>query len=81
MKVGELMELLADFDPEAHVHIQYNYGDYWRTQVAPQVSSVGDGQVSYSDYHRMDKVVETDVEDDLEDQTPDPRVRNVVLIG
>ena len=77
MKVRELIELLGDFDPEADVHIEYNYGDYWRTQVAPQVSSVGDGQVVYSEYHRMDKVVEHDDED----EESDPRVRNVVLIG
>ena len=64
MLVRDLIELLQGENPEAEVHFQYNYGDHWRTQVAPRVDSVEPGFVKYSDYHRMDKVVEPDYDDE-----------------
>ena len=81
MQVKELIEQLGCMDPEAEVHFAYNYGDHWRTEVAPRVSNVSEGVVKYSDYHRMDKI-----EDD-EDELFDPEtgdyaegVRRVVVI-
>lgn len=71
MKVYELIQMLESFNPNADVHIQYNYGDYWRTQVAPKASSVEECPVTYSDYHQMDKVVEEPGDDE----------RMVVVIG
>jgi hypothetical protein len=56
MQVKDLIELLAGYDPEAEVHFTYNYGDHWRTQVAPKIRDVDVGYVKFSDYHRMDKV-------------------------
>jgi len=44
------------------VHFSYNYGDHWRTQVAPAASEAELGMVEYSSYHSMDKLV--DEEDD-----------------
>ena len=57
MKVSELIEILGRYDQDVEVHFSYNYGDHWRTQVAPAISQVWDGLVEYSDYHRMDKLV------------------------
>ena len=58
MKVAELIEHLKYLDQEADVHFAYNYGDHWRTQVAPRVSQVNDGVVKFSEYHRMDKLMD-----------------------
>ena len=63
MKVSELIEMLEEMDQDAEVHYAYNYGDHWRTEVAPKVDSVDEGAVEYSDYHRMDKLVDEDDED------------------
>lgn len=54
-------QLLAG--PDRPVHHAYNYGDYWRTQVAPEVDMVTDGVVKHSEYHRMPKVVAEDVDE------------------
>lgn len=74
MKVAELIELLQMEDQDADVHFSYNYGDHWRTQVAPKVRSVEQGVVAYSDYHRMDKIVEEDYDDEDEDKDQERRV-------
>jgi hypothetical protein len=81
MTVQELIEQLGYMDKDAEVHFSYNYGDHWRTQVAPTVDSVETGYVKYSDYHRMDKV--TDDEDDiyLEDGERDEDIKEVVILG
>lgn len=79
--VKELMEQLQGMDPNAEVHFTYNYGDHWRTQVAPSVRSVEVGYVVNSDYHRMDKVVEDECDIYLEDGERDEDVKEVVLIG
>ena len=60
MTVQELINLLQWQDPDAEVHFAYNYGDHWRTEVAPNVSNVREGVVEYSDYHRMDKIAKED---------------------
>ena len=81
MKVAELIEMLQGLDEDMEVHFQYNYGDHWRTQVAPKVDMVELGTVKYSDYHRMPKVVESDWEWDHDEEEQDPEVQSVVLIG
>ena len=82
MKVAELIELLSYHSPDAEVHFSYNYGDHWRTEVAPAVSNVSNGVVEFSDYHRMDKLVE-DEDECYDEETGDFRedVRKVVVIG
>ena len=78
MLVADLIEELKHMPQDAEVHFEYNYGDHWRTHVAPRVHSVEMGLVKYSDYHQMDKVVEPDWDnEDLEDVEGKP----VVLIG
>ena len=60
MQVKDLIEQLRSMNPEAEVHFSYNYGDHWRTEVAPTVDAVTEGVVKYSDYHRMDKLMDED---------------------
>jgi len=81
MLVKELIESLKYMDQEADVHFAYNYGDHWRTEVAPSVSRVNEGVVEYSDYHRMDKLIENE-EDIYDEETGDFKagVRRVVVI-
>ena len=81
MKVKDLIEQLGRLDAEAEVHFSYNYGDHWRTEVAPVVSRVFEGAVEFSDYHRMDKLV-SDYEDCYDEDTGDYKesVRRVVVI-
>lgn len=64
MTVQELIEELKFMNPDAEVHFEYNYGDHWRTTVAPKVTQVQDGLVQWSEYHRMPKVVDYDDNDD-----------------
>jgi hypothetical protein len=80
MKVSELIEQLGYMNPEAEVHFSYGYGDHWRTQVAPRVSNVFDGVVQYSEYHRMDKLVEDEDEMYEEEGDYNENVRKVVII-
>jgi len=60
MTVAELMQELESLDPTLEVHIAYNYGDYWRTTVAPAVREVEETMVIHSDYHSMDKIAGDD---------------------
>ena len=81
MLVKELIEELKYLNQDAEVHFEYNYGDHWRTQVAPRVNSIDEGVVEYSEYHRMDKMV--DYEDCYDEETGDFRsdVRRVVVLS
>jgi len=63
MTVNELKEYLEQFDGDMEVKFSYNFGDYWRTQVAKDISDVEEGYVKYSDYHRMDQIDEDGEED------------------
>lgn len=79
LTVEDLIEELKHMPMDMEVRFTYNYGDHWRTQVAESVRSVDMGFVEYSDYHRMDKVVEPDYEDEMED--PKDSYKAVVIIG
>ena len=74
MKVADLIRELQNYSEDAEVHFAHGAGDYWRTTVAPSVRSVGYDRVEYSEYHRMDKLV--DNEDDYGDDT-----REVVILA
>jgi len=56
----ELNAFIADGHGDLPVKFSYNYGDHWRTQVAPDIDEVELGTVKYSDYHSMDKLVENE---------------------
>ena len=81
MKVSQLIEQLGYMDRDAEVHYSYCYGDHWHTEVAPRVDSIEQGVVEYSEYHRMDKMV--DDEDCFNEDTGDYKadVRKVVVLG
>jgi hypothetical protein len=79
MKVQELIEQLKSMNPDAEVHFTYNYGDHWRTQVAPTVVAVEEGIVKYSSYHSMDKLM--DENDMYEEEGDYEGTRRVVVIG
>ena len=81
MLVSQLIEQLQSMDQNAEVHFSYNYGDHWRTQVAPTVDRVDEGVVEHSAYHSMDKMV--DDEDCYDEDTGDYKesVRRVVVLG
>jgi hypothetical protein len=82
MLVKDLIEALEGMDPEAEVHFSYNYGDHWRTEVAPEVEQVKRGYVGYSDYHCMDKLLdEEDLYPDEEDGNPEENARSVVVLS
>ena len=81
MKVSQLIEQLGYMDKDAEVHFAYGYGVHWNTTVAPRVSEVSEGVVEFSDYHRMDKLV--DDEDCYDEETGDYKkdITRVVVIG
>jgi len=81
MLVKELIEELKYLNQDAEVHFEYNYGDHWRTQVAPRVQSIDEGVVEFSEYHRMDRMV--DYEECYDEETGDFRsdVRRVVVLS
>lgn len=81
MKVSELIEQLGYMDRDAEVHYSYCYGDHWHTEVAPRIDSIEQGVVEYSEYHRMDKMV--DDEDCYDEDTGNYKadVRKVVVLG
>ena len=84
MTVQELIEQLGYMDKDAEVHFAYNYGDHWRTEVAPKVGRVDEGAVVYSEYHRMDKMVEADGDcefDDEGNEVVDESTRRVVVLS
>jgi len=79
MQVFQLIEQLMDLDPNAEVHFSYNYGDHWRTEVAPRVGSVLEGMVKYSEYHRMDRLLD---EDEMYEEEGDfEGTRRVIVLG
>jgi hypothetical protein len=79
MTVQELINSLQFLDPTAEVHFSYNNGDHWRTQVAPSVDRVGLALVKYSEYHRMDKLLDED--EMYEDEGDLEGTRRVVVLG
>ena len=84
MQVKELIEMLQHMNQDADVHFAYNYGDHWRTEVAPKVGRVDEGAVVYSEYHRMDKMLEDDGDcefDDEGNERLDETLRRVVVLS
>jgi len=79
MQVFQLIEQLMDMDPNAEVHFSYNYGDHWRTEVAPTVDRVDEGMVKFSEYHRMDKLIDED--ESYEDEGDLEGARRVVVLA
>jgi hypothetical protein len=84
MLVKELIESLKYVDQDAEVHFSYCYGDHWRTEVAPKVGRVDEGVVVYSEYHRMDKMVENEYDDEYveeDGEVVNETLRRVVVLS
>ena len=85
MLVKELIEQLEGMNQDAEVHFAYNYGDHWRTEVAPRVDRVDEGAVVYSEYHRMDKMLDDDGDVEFDEETGeeivDETLRRVVVLS
>ena len=79
MLVKDLIEQLMCLDSTAEVHFSYNYGDHWQTQVAPTVNRVNLALIKYSEYHRMDKLMDED--EMYEDEGDYEGSRRVVVLG
>lgn len=81
MTVAELIEELSSYDPKTEVMFSYNYGDYWRTEVASEVELVEETLVTYSSYHDMYKVDEdSDNDGELSDDSDDEKKNKTVVI-
>jgi hypothetical protein len=63
MTVQQLISVLETMPQNIEVHFAYDFGDQSHTTVAPLVQSIDKVDVVYSDYHRMDKVIDADRED------------------
>lgn len=74
MKVAELIEMLQNYPADMEVHMAYGSGDYWHTTVAPRITGVFEGAVAYTEYHRMDKLV------DLDEDEMDSDARTVLIL-
>lgn len=74
-------QLLAG--PDMPVHIRYQYGDYWRTIAAPQVTSVKEGEIIDNPNNNMPRVVTQDdfERDELDGNTHEDKYNTVILIG
>jgi hypothetical protein len=64
MNVKQLIDILQQYEPTTEVHIAYNAGDHWRTQVAPKITNVDELPVAHSDYHEKPILVDIDSCDD-----------------
>lgn len=58
MLVKELITLLETHNQESEVMFSYNYGDYWNTTIAADISAVDVVAVEPSEYHNTHKVVD-----------------------
>lgn len=63
------------------VHFQYNYGDHWRTQVAPEVSDIEEGETVYSGYHSMPKVYDREEANDKGREIDEEKITQSILIS
>jgi hypothetical protein len=83
MNVQELHDRMAELIAGGHAQVEvkfaYNYGDYWRTSVAASIDQIGEGTVTYSDYHSMDKVLDDDRDND-EATRPHDGGRTVIIL-
>jgi hypothetical protein len=80
MKVQDLINELQQMDPEHEVMFQYNYGDYWHTEVAQDVKSVRNDEVVWSEYHRMNKVV-SEMESNYDEDESESDTKSVVILS
>lgn len=82
MTVNELAEHLQELKDAGHgdkeVMFGYDYGDYWHTQVAVGANPGEVARVKYSEYLRMDKLLNND--DEFDEDAP-IEGREVILLS
>jgi phosphopantothenoylcysteine synthetase/decarboxylase len=83
LTVGELIELLKDYDPNMKVRFAYDYGDRCRTQVAADINDVEEKWITYSAYHGMDKLAPRSRDDDDDEENDDNKTgeQHVVVLS
>lgn len=77
MKVKDLKRQLSFFDNEQEVCIAQPSHDYWGTLCAREVDDVSTANVTWSDYHSTNKVVDDDHIEHYEKE----ELKNVVLLS
>jgi Fe-S-cluster formation regulator IscX/YfhJ len=72
MNVKELIDHLSNFDEDLPVYFAYDYGDYWGSVVANNVSEVDNETLIFSPYHnRMKRMDENEDPDESDEKTVD----------
>lgn len=64
--------------PDLPVHQSYNYGDYWNTQAAPEITSVETGIVENSDSIGMPRAID---ENHIQKYGKEDDAREVVILN
>lgn len=77
MKVKELINELSNMDQESEIHFEYESNDYWRTKLAPSISSVESAYIIFSAYHNKPKIIDG-ASDDFDEEDED--IKSVVLL-
>lgn len=77
MKVKDLIQELKCFNPKSEICFSYPSGDYWGTELANEVSRVETANVTYSNYHDTNKIVDDDRLDNYDQED----LRQVVVIS
>jgi len=85
MKVKQLIEFLKNEDKDAEVGFSYNYGDHGNTHVVADIHSCEEMETTFSEYHRMGRVIEDGEMDEDEDEDEDeegrPTVKRMVILS
>jgi hypothetical protein len=77
---AELIDLLQQYPSDMPVMFGYNYGDYWRTEVAEPIEQVDTQEVAFSDYHGRAKIVEYDYESERHEEEEKVSTVQVLLL-
>jgi hypothetical protein len=77
MKVSKLIEQLQNMDQDLPVYFSYEYGDYWGSVVADDVSHVDEIELVYSAYHQRMSVPGDN--EDIDEYSEKPHIQAVVI--
>lgn len=61
--IDELEDIAIAEGDDIKVAFSYNYGDYWKTQVAQSITRVEIDNLEYSSYHNMPKIADEEDKD------------------
>jgi hypothetical protein len=65
MLAHDLAKMLLE-QPNIEVKFAHPSHDYWRTELASDIDSITEEQVKYTEYHRQDKIVDTEYGEEVE---------------